>query len=214
MTEYELRASTVDAAMGWMGCREADGSHEPIVDLYNSHKPLARGYAVKYTDAWCATFVSAVAVQCGLTAIIPTECSCPKQVALFQELGRWQEEDDYVPRLGDIIYYDWEDDGQGDNLGSTNHVGIVTNVAGGMITVIEGNKGNAVAMREIAVGGKYIRGYGCPDYASGATEKASDWAENAWYKAEAKGILDGTSPQGTMTREMAAVVLERLGLLD
>ena len=40
-----------------------------IIDLYNSHKPLARGYPVKYTDAWCSTFASAVAIQAGLTSI-------------------------------------------------------------------------------------------------------------------------------------------------
>ncbi len=214
MNEYQLRVGVVDAAIAWLGCREADGSHKAIIDLYNSHKPLARGYAVKYTDAWCATFVSAVAVKTGLTEIIPTECSCPKQVALFQGMGRWQEDDSFVPSTGDIIYYDWEDDGAGDNDGSPNHVGIVTNVQGRMITVIEGNKGNAVAMREIAVDGKYIRGYGCPDYASLALEKPSDWAETAWNKAVAMGIFDGSKPQGTMTREMGAVILDRLGLLD
>ena len=39
----------------YLGCKEANGSHRKIIDLYNSHKPLARGYAVKYTDAWCST---------------------------------------------------------------------------------------------------------------------------------------------------------------
>ena len=46
-----------------------------------------------------------------------------------------------------------------------------------------------------------------------ATEKASDWAEESWEKAKALGIFDGTNPQGTMTREMTATVLDRLGLL-
>lgn len=42
---------------------------------------------------------------------------------------------------------------------------------------------------------------------------ASKWAEKAWNKAKEKGIFDGTDPQGNMTREMCAVVLDRLGLL-
>ena len=58
-----------------------------IIDTYNSHKPLARGYAMKYTDAWCATFVSAVSIKCGLTDILPTECSCGEMIALFKKLG-------------------------------------------------------------------------------------------------------------------------------
>lgn len=42
----------------------------------------------------------------------------------------------------------------------------------------------------------------------------SSWAKESFDKATAKGILDGTNPQGTVTREMLAVVLDRLGLLD
>lgn len=43
---------------------------------------------------------------------------------------------------------------------------------------------------------------------------ASDWAQEAWEKAVQKGILDGSAPQGSCTREMLATVLDRLGLLD
>lgn len=65
MTEKELRAKVVSIAEKYLGCKESNGSHRKIIDLYNSHKPLARGYPVKYTDAWCATFVSAVFIEAG-----------------------------------------------------------------------------------------------------------------------------------------------------
>lgn len=42
---------------------------------------------------------------------------------------------------------------------------------------------------------------------------ASDWAKPAWDKATAAGIFDGTAPQNPLTREQAAQVLDRLGLL-
>jgi len=42
----------------------------------------------------------------------------------------------------------------------------------------------------------------------------SDWAKASWDKAVSKGIMDGTEPQGTVTREMLAVALDRCGLLD
>ena len=41
---------------------------------------------------------------------------------------------------------------------------------GNTITIIEGNKGEAVARRTLAVNGRYIRGYCLPDYASKAEE--------------------------------------------
>lgn len=154
----------IQQAKSWLGCNKADGTHKQIIDVYNNHKPLARGYAVKYTDAWCATFVSACAIKCGYTDIIPTECGCSPMIQLFKNLGEWVENDAYVPKSGDIIFYDWQDSGSGDNTGVPDHVGIVESVSSSTITVIEGNKNNAVARRTIQVNGKYIRGYGVPKY--------------------------------------------------
>ena len=158
------RSVIVEQARLWLGRKESDGSHKVIIDTYNSHKPLARGYKVKYTDAWCSTFVSAVAIKCGYTNIIPTECGCEKHIQLFKKIGRWIENDAYVPKAGDIIFYDWQDNGNGDCAGYADHVGIVEQVVGNTITVIEGNMNNCVGRRTLAVNGKYIRGYGVPAY--------------------------------------------------
>lgn len=165
------RSEIVAQAQSWIGCKEADGSHKKIIDLYNNHKPLARGYKVKYTDAWCATFASACAIAKGYTDIIPTECGCDKLIALFRSLGCWVENDAYVPSHGDYIFYDWQDSGVGDNKGSSDHVGVVEKVEGALITVIEGNYSNAVKRRSLAVSGKYIRGFGVPKYDKEASVK-------------------------------------------
>ena len=154
----------VEQARKWLGRKEADGSFREIVDLYNSHTPLARGYRVKYTDSWCAVFVSAAAIACGCTELIPTECSCGRMIQLMQEKGIWEENDAYSPRPGDIIFYDWQDSGKRDNTGWPEHVGIVESTENGQITVIEGNLNNSVSRRKLAVNGRYIRGYGVPKY--------------------------------------------------
>ena len=168
-TAAQIRARVVARAKSWLGCKESDGSHKKIIDLYNSQKPLPVGYKVTYTDAWCDTFASAVAVAEDLTDIIPTECGCGRHIDLFKKMGRWVEDDAYVPSPGDYLFYDWQDSGLGDNTGGADHVGIVTDVDGNKITVIEGNKNDAVEYRTISVNGKYIRGYGVPDYESKAT---------------------------------------------
>ena len=171
MTENQLREKVVSIAVGWLGCKESNGTHKKIIDVYNSHKPLARGYAVKYTDAWCSTFASAVAIVAGLTDIIPTECGCEEHTKLFKKLGAWVENDAYIPKPGDYIFYCWDDNGVGDNTGGADHIGIVVSVTGNTIKVIEGNISDAVGYRTIQVNGKYIRGYGVPKYASKATEE-------------------------------------------
>ena len=170
MTESQIRQKVVATAKAWLGCKESDGSHRQIVDVYNSHRPLARGYALRYTDAWCAGFVSAVAIKCGLTDIMPTEVGVGNMIDLYRRLGRWKEQDSYVPSPADVIMYAWGDSGAGDCASGASHVGIVVSCDGKTITVIEGNKNNAVGYREIAVNGRYIRGFGLPDYASKATE--------------------------------------------
>lgn len=164
-----LRSKIVAQAKAWLGCKESDGSHKEIIDVYNSHTPLARGYKMQYTDAWCAAFVSAVAIKVGYTDIIPTECGCGQMVTLFQNLGCWKEDDSYTPSAGDIIFYDWQDSGSGDNTGSPDHVGIVEKVSGSTITVIEGNYSDAVKRRTMKVNGQYIRGYGLPKYTDSST---------------------------------------------
>lgn len=180
----------LEQAKVWLGVKEGTSSHKAIIDVYNAHKPLARGYKVKYTDAWCATFVSAVAIKAGCTDIIPTECSCQKQIELFKKNGSWVENDARVPEPGDIIFYDWEDGGNGDNTGFSDHVGIVEKVDGLTITVIEGNYSNSVKRRMLAVNGKYIRGYGVPKYAAVvAKNETSDLMEDCKLLAS-KGIIN------------------------
>ena len=49
---------------------------------------------------------------------------------------------------------------------------------------------------------------------SGEPDQPSPWAKKAWEKAVALGIFDGTNPTGALTREQAAVILDRLGLLE
>ena len=158
------RENIVKQAQVWLGRKESDGSHKEIIDTYNAHTPRARGYKVKYTDAWCSTFASAVAIKCGYTAIIPTECGCQKHIQLFKDMGRWVENDGYTPKAGDFIFYDWGDSGKGDNTGYADHVGIVEKVEGIVIHVIEGNYSNEVKRRKLVVNGKYIRGFGVPKY--------------------------------------------------
>lgn len=154
----------VKQMVSWIGCKESDGSHKKIIDVYNSHKPLARGYKLKYTDPWCAGTVSAAAIACGATDIIPTEVSCSKMIELCKEKGIWHENENYVPDPADIIFYDWDDNGVGDNKGGSDHVGFVEKVSGDTITAIEGNYGDAVKRRTLKVNGRYIRGYALPKY--------------------------------------------------
>ena len=162
--EADARTALVLQAFTHLDSREGSPAHYGIIDCYNAHEPLAQGYAVQYDDNWCATFVSCIAIECALTEIIPTECSCERQIGLWQELGRWEEDDIHLPLPGDIIYYDWDVRTLGDATGWSDHVGIVVGTHGPFIKVIEGNKDDTVSYRYIIRWDPRIRGYGLPNY--------------------------------------------------
>ena len=162
--EAALRLTLIAEAETWLGLNEGDGSHQQILDIYNSHEPLAQGYVVQPEDSWCATFVSAAAIQSGLTDIIPTECSCQRQIGLWQDLDRWTENDNAIPAPGDIIYYNWDQNKPGENSGWSDHVGIVVGTKWPFVKVIEGNYDDCVKYRILFLGDIRIRGYGFPVY--------------------------------------------------
>lgn len=170
----------VSLALSWQGKNESNGTHKEIIDIYNNHTPLARGYKVKYSDPWCATFISALSIKLGYTNIIPTECSCPKMIELFKKMGVFIENENYTPKIGDIVFYDWQDNGKGDNKGTADHVGIVVDVSRETFIVIEGNYQNAVKERVMQINGRYLRGFATPNYdVSKGSEKVADVPETS-----------------------------------
>ena len=241
MTELELRQSVVNIMRSWLGWSEANRKFRAIIDLYNTQKPLPRGYKLQYDDEWCAATVTAAGIQAGLEDIIFGECSCSRMVALYQKAGRWMEDDAYKPQIGDIVMYRWDDGinyASTDNTSSPNHVGMVAEVNGRVLTIIEGNKGQKVATRSLFVNGRYIRGYCLPDYKSKSEEDddmsyeqfeqymnrylternakpADDWAKPYIQDAIDAGAMTDVGgtierPQGFITRQEMAVVAAAL----
>lgn len=198
LTKYDTEVGTVgktandiiNVMRGWIGYSEANGKFKEIIDLYNSVKPLPRGYAVKYTDEWCDTTVSAAGIKAGCSDLIGRECGCEEHVKIFQSKGIWIEDGTIVPQPGDIILYNWDSSVQPNNGGS-DHIGIVESVSGRTITIIEGNKGEAVARRTISVGWGYIRGYARPKYSAASSSGSAPAAGKKSVTEIAQEVLAG-----------------------
>lgn len=172
MTEKELRNKVVSGIVKYNGAKQGSAGHKEILKIFND-SGLCKRYKMTVNDAWCATTASAAYIKAGLTKIFPcVECSCGRMIELAKKAGIWQEKDDYKPKVADLIMYDWNDNGVGDDKGAPEHVGIVVSVVNGMIKVFEGNKDNACGYRNIAVNSRYIRGFITPDFTSIATKEA------------------------------------------
>lgn len=156
----------LNVARKYMGSREGGDNHAHILSVYNSTKPLPRGYTVTKTDSWCATFVSFCAIEAGNPNLFGRECGVENFIGVFKSLGIWNEDGNITPKVGDIICYNW-DDGTQPNDGYADHIGFVESVSGGVVTTIEGNKNDSVQRRTISVGAGNIRGYARPNYGGG-----------------------------------------------
>lgn len=108
---------------------------------------------------WCAMFVSWCGAQAGVpSSVYYYHAYTPTGVQWYQNHNAWQWKDQYVPRAGDLVYYDWQYDGLVD------HVGLVVNYRKGMITTVEGNYRDQVKSRYISAKASSIFGYGVPKY--------------------------------------------------
>lgn len=160
------RAKIVKTARSYLGAEQGSAKHKKIINTFNKVKP--DGWAMTYTAYWCAASVSAWAIETfGIVKakqFFPLSANCATIIKKAKSMHIWKESDAYRPSPGDLILYDWDDNGKGDNTGGPDHVGLVEYVKGKGIRVIEGNKNRRVDQRVINVNGKYIRGFVVPKY--------------------------------------------------
>ena len=150
-------------------------------------EPYWSWYGFDERVEWCACFVSWVADQCGLLEgnsnegtqsdiedqaltnaklSIPKYSVCDDGINKFKEKGEWQDRETdgtlYIPKPGDIIFFDWIEKDTGEQDRISDHTGIVKNVdlENNKVHTIEGNSGDAVKEQEYDLNNIQIVGYG------------------------------------------------------
>ena len=136
-------------AKSWLGITEYDGRFSEIIRAYNEI-PNARGPALA-SYPWCAIYVSAVYWKAVGESRF-AEMACDAMIQKFQQLGLYSVSG--RPDVGDVIFYDW------DSNGTSDHVGIITEVRKDAYIVIEGNKSDSVSYRDVWLDYPYIKGFG------------------------------------------------------
>lgn len=141
-----------------LGYRESTSNYEVREDG-QSTKGITR-YGQWYGDAygdWCAMFVSFCLHYAEIPkTAMPYEAACQRWIDELseEEWDFYRPADEYEPVKGDLIFFDWDDDGRAD------HVGLVRTVEEEKLTTIEGNSSNSVRVNEYLPDDDRIQGYG------------------------------------------------------
>ena len=184
------RASVVNKALAWLGCKESNDSYKKIIDVYKADMGTNHGY----DNDWSAVFVSAVAAGSKAGSIIERGSSIPsvKDAYVNNKTGNnsYVAGSKYIPKAGDIAFFDWDQNGVPD------HMGIVACVCGKTIKTIEGDLNNAVGYRTFAAGNAYVLGYGLPKYDEAASIIYTGSENTSTGCGELAAVGIGSDPEG------------------
>ena len=113
-------------------------------------------YGYPYGD-WCAMFISFCLHYAEIPEeVFPRDCGTTTWVRTLREMEMYAPADEYTPKPGDLIFFDWEGDGL------TDHVGLVyeINEEEDVLLTIEGNHSRSVEVFEYLPRDRHIMGYG------------------------------------------------------
>ena len=117
-------------------------------------RPYWSWYGFDSHVEWCACFVSWCANESGqLNITVPKFSRVEDGIKWYKDNGSWQDEN-YIPKSGDLIFFDWNNDNDPD------HVGIVEKVEKGYIYTIEGHSRDECKEKQYKLTSLIIYGYG------------------------------------------------------
>jgi surface antigen len=129
----------------------------------DNHNPYGPFFGWPDHQAYCDEFVSWVAAHAGATGIVGKSANCAAHVAWFKARGQFG----HTPRVGAVVFFDWNGDGIADHVGYVNQV-----LDAGRVQTIEGNTRDPQSTAPGARQGVFkvnrstvsVLGYGYPAY--------------------------------------------------
>lgn len=180
-TQLGYRESTTDFII------DADGSQK-------GYTRYGRWYGSEYGD-WCAMYVSFCLHYAGVPeSAFPQEAGCGSWVRALQAHGLYRAPGEYAPQSGDIVFFDWQQNGQPD------HVGILEKADSDTLTVLEGNSGNSVCRSTYLTTDGTICGYGSLNDAFGRYQQAQNSETPETPAPDAEGT-ESPEASGELTPE-------------
>ena len=202
MTEREAKNKIVSWAAAQVGFREGENNW----NRYAVGKTDVYGWDVQ-NQPWCDVFVDAGFIECfgvenakKLTYQSVFSALCSASAQYYKNNQAWYSS----PEVGDQIFFYYE--------GGINHTGIVTAVADGRVTTVEGNSSDMVARRVWAQSALNIAGYGRPNWrvlSSAPTQESSggEAADDGAYEYDVKIRLLRQGSRGPQVKNVQTLLL-------
>lgn len=124
-------------------------------------------YGIPYGD-WCAMFCS-FCINYAQVKDFPIDCACQRWTVKLNELELYHPagEDDYIPKPGDLVFFDWNwyteetrDERVADHVAFVYEVTPADEYSAGKLKTIEGNWGSSVCYVERDLDDDCILGWG------------------------------------------------------
>ena len=132
---------------------------------------VCRGYS-RYGDwfgcpygDWCAMFAS-FCIHYADVEGMPLDMSCPswieelRALELYRPARSEEPQQQYTPSAGDLVFYDWEQDGIADHVGLVAEVTPATEAEAAKLITLEGNVEDRVQYMGYALDNPVILGFG------------------------------------------------------
>lgn len=147
-------------AMTQIGYKESTRNFQVLEDGGTIRGYIRYGawYGDPYGD-WCAMFASFCLHYAGVEEM-PLDSSCQNWIVALMEQELYHTADTYTPDCGDLIFFDWDEDGTADHVGIVAEIIPATETGSAAVKTIEGNIGDCVAEQEYALDDSTILGYG------------------------------------------------------
>lgn len=151
-------------AKAQLGYRESTRNVILVEDALKGYTRFGDWYGLPYGD-WCAMYVS-FCLDFAQVEGVPLDCAVNPWIDSLKNAEMYGEAGIYIPRAGDIIFFDYEQTGEPGIPVIADHVGLVTEVLlsedgqSGTITTIEGNVEDQVLSLTYDAKDPRIIGYG------------------------------------------------------
>ena len=122
----------------------------------NGYTRYGAWYGMPYAE-WCAMFVCFCLHYAGIEdADFPYNSGCEAWYEKLSAAGLFAPAAEAGPKAGDVIFYDFDEDGVPEHVGIVN----IVDAGSGVIYTIEGNYDDVVKTRETGLFSPYVFGYG------------------------------------------------------